>query len=72
MQRIPREQARTYAFDWRDAPLLRVKPGESFGGCLGQAPMPTPPGACAPPWPAARPHLGTRPQTHERPRASAL
>src|SRR5262245_17380321 len=30
MQKIPREQARTYAFDWRDAPLLRVKPGESF------------------------------------------
>ena len=30
MQRIPREQARKYAFDWRDEPLLRVKPGESF------------------------------------------
>src|SRR5262249_28901332 len=30
MQRIHREQARKYAFDWRDEPLLRVKPGESF------------------------------------------
>jgi acetamidase/formamidase len=30
MQRIPREQARKYAFDWRDAPLLRVQPAESF------------------------------------------
>ena len=30
MQRITREQARKYAFDWRDEPLLRVKPGESF------------------------------------------
>src|SRR5881409_1392359 len=30
MQRIPREQARKYAFDWRDEPLLRVKPGEAF------------------------------------------
>src|SRR5213082_3369488 len=30
MQRIPRELARKYAFDWRDEPLLRVKPGESF------------------------------------------
>lgn len=30
MQRIDREQARKYAFDWRDEPLLRVKPGESF------------------------------------------
>jgi amidase len=30
MQRIPREQARKYGFDWRDAPLLRVRPGESF------------------------------------------
>ncbi len=30
MQRIPRDQARKYAFDWRDEPLLRVKPGESF------------------------------------------
>src|SRR4051812_26279957 len=30
MQRIPREQARKYAFDWRDEPLLRVKPGEPF------------------------------------------
>ncbi|HEY7156441.1 MAG TPA: acetamidase/formamidase family protein, partial [Gemmataceae bacterium] len=25
-----REQARKYAFDWRDEPLLRVRPGESF------------------------------------------
>lgn len=30
MQRIIREQARKYAFDWRDAPLLRVRPGETF------------------------------------------
>ena len=30
MQRINREQARKYAFDWRDEPLLRVRPGESF------------------------------------------
>jgi acetamidase/formamidase len=30
MQRIDREQARKYAFDWRDTPLLRVKPGERF------------------------------------------
>jgi acetamidase/formamidase len=30
MQRIARDQARKYAFDWRDEPLLRVRPGESF------------------------------------------
>jgi amidase len=30
MQRIPREQALKYAFDWRDEPLLRIQPGESF------------------------------------------
>ena len=30
MQRITREQARKYAFDWRDEPLLRVQPGETF------------------------------------------
>src|SRR5215467_5883221 len=30
MQRIVREQARKFAFDWRDEPLLRVQPGESF------------------------------------------
>jgi hypothetical protein len=30
MQRIVRDQARKYAFDWRDQPLLRVKPGEVF------------------------------------------
>ena len=30
MQRISRENARKYAFDWRDTPLLRVRPGESF------------------------------------------
>jgi acetamidase/formamidase len=30
MQRIVRDQARKYAFDWRDQPLLRVRPGESF------------------------------------------
>src|SRR5262245_47849205 len=30
MQRIPRDQARKFAFDWRDAPLLRVRPGEPF------------------------------------------
>src|SRR5205085_339858 len=30
MQRIQRDQARKYAFDWRDEPLLRVRPDESF------------------------------------------
>lgn len=30
MQRIQRDQARKYAFDWDDAPLLRVTPGERF------------------------------------------
>ena len=30
MQRILRDQARKYAFDWDDKPLLRVQPGESF------------------------------------------
>ncbi len=30
MQRITRELARKYAFDWRDEPLLRVRPGEPF------------------------------------------
>lgn len=30
MQRIEREQAKKFAFDWRDEPLLTVKPGESF------------------------------------------
>jgi acetamidase/formamidase len=30
MQRILREQARKYAFDWRDEPLLQVAPGETF------------------------------------------
>jgi amidase len=30
MQRIVREHARKFAFDWRDEPLLRVRPGESF------------------------------------------
>ena len=30
MQRIPRDLARKFAFDWRDEPLLRVKPGETF------------------------------------------
>ncbi|MFO0863422.1 MAG: acetamidase/formamidase family protein [Gemmataceae bacterium] len=30
MQRIVREQARKYAFDWEDEPLLRVEPGETF------------------------------------------
>jgi acetamidase/formamidase len=30
VQRITREQARKYAFDWEDEPLLRVKCGESF------------------------------------------
>jgi acetamidase/formamidase len=30
MQRIPRDQARKFAFDWRDAPLLRVRPDEAF------------------------------------------
>jgi acetamidase/formamidase len=30
MKRILRDQARKYAFDWEDEPLLRVQPGESF------------------------------------------
>ena len=30
MQRIERDQARKYAFDWRDEPLLRVERGERF------------------------------------------
>ena len=30
MQRIARDQARKYAFDWRDEPLLHVQPGETF------------------------------------------
>lgn len=30
MQRIPRDLSRKYAFDWRDQPLLRVQPGETF------------------------------------------
>ncbi len=30
MQRIEREQARKFAFDWRDTPLLHVRPGEVF------------------------------------------
>jgi amidase len=30
MQRILREQARKYAFNWQDEPLLRVQPGETF------------------------------------------
>jgi amidase len=30
MQKITREQARKYAFDWRDEPLLHIKPGESI------------------------------------------
>jgi acetamidase/formamidase len=30
VQRITREQARKFAFDWRDEPLLRVRPGEPF------------------------------------------
>lgn len=30
MQRITREQARKYAFDWRDEPLLQVAAGETF------------------------------------------
>lgn len=30
MQRISREQARKYAFDWEDEPLLQVECGESF------------------------------------------
>jgi amidase len=30
VQKIHREQARKYAFDWRDEPLLRVRPGEPF------------------------------------------
>src|SRR5438876_808637 len=30
MQRIPCDLSRKYAFDWRDQPLLRVRPGETF------------------------------------------
>jgi amidase len=30
VQRVTREQARKYAFDWRDEPLLHVQPGEPF------------------------------------------
>jgi acetamidase/formamidase len=30
MQRIPRELARKYAFDWREEPLLKVGSGETF------------------------------------------
>lgn len=30
MQRIPRESARKFAFDWRDEPLLTVRPNEMF------------------------------------------
>jgi amidase len=30
MQRIPRDLAKKYAFDWEDEPLLRVRGGESF------------------------------------------
>ncbi len=30
MQRIPRDLAKKYAFDWRDEPLLRVQSGETF------------------------------------------
>jgi acetamidase/formamidase len=30
MQRIPRDLARKYAFDWEDEPLLCVQPGETF------------------------------------------
>jgi acetamidase/formamidase len=30
MQRIPRDQARKYAFDWRDEPLLRVRSGDTI------------------------------------------
>ncbi|MFO0880843.1 MAG: acetamidase/formamidase family protein [Gemmataceae bacterium] len=30
MQRIVRDDARKFAFDWRDTPLLHVKPGESI------------------------------------------
>jgi amidase len=30
MQKITRDLARKYAFDWRDEPLLHVQPGEAF------------------------------------------
>ena len=30
MQRISREKAKKYAFDWRDKPQLKVHRGESF------------------------------------------
>lgn len=31
MKKISRDQAKKYAFDWRDQPLLKVQCGESFG-----------------------------------------
>ena len=30
MQKIIRDDAKKFAFDWRDEPLLHVQPGESF------------------------------------------
>ncbi len=30
MQTIGRDQAKKYAFDWRDEPLLRVSEGETI------------------------------------------
>ena len=30
MQTIVRDQAKKYAFDWRDEPLLRVREGETI------------------------------------------
>ena len=30
MQKISREQSKKYAFDWKDEPLIKVEPGESF------------------------------------------
>ena len=30
MQKILREDAKKYAFNWHDKPLLRVQPGETF------------------------------------------
>src|SRR3954447_23007986 len=32
MQRIPRDRARKFAFDWRDEPLLTIRPNEAVEG----------------------------------------
>ena len=40
VQRIPREQARKYAFDWRDEPLLRVAAGRDASRSRPTTPAP--------------------------------